>query len=93
MKKYKLLGCKSEDKKVKRNEVGVYSSFGMFETQRREVLESCSQMFAICKGSRPQKKRVHNSLYREQAGVAGSYVHTLRFEGSYITKVCKSKMF
>lgn len=46
--------------------------------------------FEIGKGTR-MRKRVHNTLYKEQAGTCGTYMHTMRFENSYITKVCKSR--
>ena len=46
--------------------------------------------FEIGKGKRMQK-RIHNTLYKEQAGTCGTYVRTMRFENSYITKVCKSR--
>lgn len=46
--------------------------------------------FDICKGARTQK-RVRNTWSTEQAGTCGSYTHTMRFDNSYITKVCKSR--
>lgn len=46
--------------------------------------------FEICKGTR-MRKRVHNTLYKEQAGTCGTITHTMRFDNSYITKVCKSR--
>jgi len=46
--------------------------------------------FEIGKGTR-MRKRVHNTLYKEQAGTCGTYVRTMHFENSYITKVCKSR--
>ena len=47
-------------------------------------------IFAECKTERTQK-RVRNTWSSEQAGTCGSYTHTIRFENSYITKVCKSR--
>lgn len=47
-------------------------------------------IFDMCKGRRT-KKRVKNGWSSEQAGTCGSYTHTMRFENSYITKVCKSR--
>lgn len=46
--------------------------------------------FEIGKGVRT-KKKARNTCYREEAGTCGTYVHTMRFENSYITKVCKSR--
>ena len=46
--------------------------------------------FEIGKGKRMQK-RIHNTLYKEQAGTCGTYVRAVRFDNSYITKVCKSR--
>ena len=47
-------------------------------------------IFDMCKGQRTQK-RVRNRFSTEQAGTCGTYVRTMRFENSYITKVCKSR--
>ena len=47
-------------------------------------------VFEIVKGVRT-KKKARNTCYREQAGTCGTYVRTMRFENSYITKVCKSR--
>ena len=46
--------------------------------------------FEIGKGVRT-KKKARNTCYREEAGTCGTYVRTMRFENSYITKVCKSR--
>lgn len=46
--------------------------------------------FEIGKGARTKKKS-RNTCYREEAGTCGTYVRTMRFENSYITKVCKSR--
>lgn len=46
--------------------------------------------FEIGKGVRT-KKKARNTCYREESGTCGSYTHTMRFENSYITKVCKSR--
>ena len=46
--------------------------------------------FEICKGTK-QPKKAKNKAYKEQAGTCGTYVRTMRFENSYITKVCKSR--
>lgn len=46
--------------------------------------------FEIGKGVRT-KKKARNTCYREEAGTCGTYVRTIRFENSYITKVCKSR--
>ena len=46
--------------------------------------------FEISKGVRT-KKKARNTCYREEAGTCGTYVRTMRFDNSYITKVCKSR--
>lgn len=58
--------------------------------KRMERLGMERAIFEQCKRNRT-RKRVHNTLYKEQAGTCGTYTHTMRFENSYITKVCKSR--
>ena len=62
--------------------------------QKKRVFTHCTSIernaFEIGKGVRT-KKKVRNTCYREEAGTCGTYVHTMRFENSYITKVCKSR--
>lgn len=58
--------------------------------KRMERLGMERAIFEQCKRTRIQK-RVKNTFSSEQAGTRGSYTHTIRFENSYITKVCKSR--
>lgn len=58
--------------------------------KRMDRLEMERAIFEQCKRTRTQK-RVRNTWSTEQAGTCGSYTHTMRFENSYITKVCKSR--
>ena len=58
--------------------------------KRMERLGMERAIFEQCKHTRTQK-RVKNRFSTEQAGTCGSYTHTMRFENSYITKVCKSR--
>ena len=48
--------------------------------------------FEIGKGVRI-RKRAKNTFSKEEAGTCGTYVRTMRFENSYTTKVCKSRMY
>jgi hypothetical protein len=58
--------------------------------KRMERLGMERAIFEQCKHTRTQK-RVKNTFSSEQAGTCGSYTRTMRFENSYITKVCKSR--
>jgi CO dehydrogenase nickel-insertion accessory protein CooC1 len=58
--------------------------------KRMERLGMERAIFEQCKRTRTQK-RVKNGWSSEQAGTCGSYTRTMRFENSYITKVCKSR--
>lgn len=58
--------------------------------KRMERLDMERAIFEQCKRTRTQK-RVRNTWSSEQAGTCGTYTHTIRFENSYITKVCKSR--
>lgn len=58
--------------------------------KRMENLGMERAIFEQCKRERTQK-RVRNRFSTEQAGTCGTYVRTIRFENSYITKVCKSR--
>ena len=58
--------------------------------KRMERLGMERAIFEQCKRTRTQK-RVKNGWSSEQAGTCGTYVRTMRFENSYITKVCKSR--
>jgi hypothetical protein len=58
--------------------------------KRMERLGVERAIFEQCKRTRTQK-RVKNTFSSEQAGTCGTYVRTVRFENSYITKVCKSR--
>lgn len=46
---------------------------------------------AIARTGRPQKRKVKNTCYREEAGTIGTYIGVCRFENSYITKTCYRK--
>lgn len=46
---------------------------------------------AIARDRRPQKRRVKNTCYREEAGTISTYIGVCRFENSYITKTCYRK--
>lgn len=58
--------------------------------KRMERLGMERAIFEQCKRTRTQK-RVKNKFSTEQAGTCGTYTRTMRFENSYITKVCKSR--
>ena len=58
--------------------------------KRMECLDMERAIFEQCKRERTQK-RVRNRFSTEQAGTCSTYVRTMRFENSYITKVCKSR--
>lgn len=70
-----------------RKESCVYSSTTM---QNSVHVHAKENIFSTCKTMRTQK-RVKNGWSSEQAGTCGTYVRTMRFENSYITKVCKSR--
>lgn len=57
--------------------------------KRMERLDMERAIFEQCKHERTQK-RVKNRFSTEQAGTCGTYVRTMRFDNSYITKVCKN---
>lgn len=85
---YKVLGAKWKDDAPKKKICcGVSCSTMMHKGNTKVKSEN---VFAVCKGVR-MRKRVRNSFSRDEAGTCGTYVHTIRFENSYITKVCKSR--
>lgn len=53
----------------------------------------CANAFSECKTARPQRRKYHNTLYKETMGSVGESIIVRRFPGSYITSVCKTKMF
>lgn len=60
--------------------------------KRMQQLGMERAIFEQCKRTRTQK-RVKNGFSSEQAGTCGSCTRTMRFENSYITKVCKSRIY
>lgn len=58
--------------------------------KRVQALGKETDIFERCKQVRPNRTKYRNTLYREQAGTMGNYVHTVRV-GEYITNVCSSK--
>ena len=58
--------------------------------KRMQQLDTEKCIFEQCKRNRTQK-RVRNKFSTEEAGTCGTYTRTMRFENSYITKVCKSR--
>ncbi len=59
---------------------------------RITVLEYGDKMFNLGKGQ-STKKKAKNSFSKEEAGTIGTHIKTMRFDGSRLTCVCKTRSY